>query len=520
MYLHWIIPRIYRTGTAATGFDSFGAPKDPQGELDRRVAAGFPTPSADQAPTIDQQSIVFRNTPNRWLVIRRLHAGTVLPIAARSRVQPFHAFLVESDRLQNIQNLDDSVDLQVDVTPFINGYDQNLNNPDGLAGQAEIFIGQTFQDVFNVPLPGGGVGKWTEQDVTRVPVSVLNSSNHLFPDYIPHNGSVFSMVDGFTYLPDDNPGTKLAKLDSATASYQVIGWHSDKNIADDPFFIDPKLQNPPTRQARMASNKMYLSAKVQDNHVNSWLTNNTSTRTLCHGTMYQVEYSLTDPPKNIPADSLGNLLKQAYPIAIGTTPLDSIMSYVGAHIDTSSTSGGTAQSNPSPEQIVYKDLKALQTLLLKQEETTDSQYEANDMLSSQSYVPTKDSGYSWQLSGQNSEGQPTQPTPDQLTQLTALNMVQEALDIASRDLRLEQWNLWSMWWKYYSQRPTKKITPPPVYQDHIDQSALVVNLGNKVTDLQNQVTQQATALKVSTIMTNLPLRFKLCQLAYATSTGL
>jgi hypothetical protein len=419
VYLHWIIPRVYRTGTAATGYNSYGAPSDPQAEIDRRAAAGFPTPdqSQSQEPTVDQQAIVFRNAPNRWLVIRRLHMATVMPIEARSHLQPFHAFLVESDRLQNIQTLDDSVDLQVDVTPFINGYDQNLNNPNGLAGQAEVFIGNTFLDALNVP-PSNQ--PWKEQDVQRVPVSVLNSSNHLFPDYVPHNGSVFSMVDDFTYFPNDNASTTSKKLDSATASYQVIGWHSDKNIADDPFFIDPKIQNPPTRQSRLSTNKMAFSPKAD---VSKFLPSNLSARTLCHGSMYQVEYSATDPPKTIAADALGTLLSQAYPITIGTTPLGTILAFVRAHIDPNSETG---------EQVLYKDLKALSTLLLKQEETTDGQYEANDMLSSHGYVPAKDSGFSWHLSGQNPDGKPTQPTPDQLTQLTSLNIFQEALDLVSR----------------------------------------------------------------------------------------
>jgi hypothetical protein len=134
IYLHWIIPRVYRTGIAATGYGSSGKPQDAQAELNRRAAAGYPVPDPSQKASVDQQAVVFRDTPNRWLIIRHLHMATVLPEDARSRMKPFHAFLVESDRLQNIQTLDESVDLQVDVTPFINGYDQNLNNPDGLAG--------------------------------------------------------------------------------------------------------------------------------------------------------------------------------------------------------------------------------------------------------------------------------------------------------------------------------------------------------------------------------------------------
>jgi hypothetical protein len=350
-------------------------------------------------------------------------------------------------------------------------------------GQAEIFIGQQYADALSVPPLNQ---PWKEQDVSRVPVSVLNSSNHLFPDYVPHNGSVFSMLDDFTYLQDDKPGTPLAKLDSATASYQVIGWHSDKNLTDDPFFIDQTLQNPPSRTSRLSSNKMVLSAKTSKVDASTFGSKTTSARTLCHGSMYQIEYALKVAPKTIAADSLGSLFSKAYPVAIGTTPLDTILSFVRAHIDPDSQ---------SDEQILYKDLKALQTLLLKQEENTDSQFEASDMLSAHSYLPAKDSGFSWHLSGKNPDGQPTQPTGDQLTALMALNITQEALDLANRDLRLERWNLWTMWWKYYSQRPPagSAIKTSPEYAA---QSALVVSLESKVNDLQGQVDTSSNKLKV------------------------
>src|SRR5436190_12233340 len=41
-------------------------------------------------------------------------------------------------------------------------------------------------------------------------------------DYVPHNGSVFSLVDSFEY----REGNDVQHLSSATADYYVIGWHT------------------------------------------------------------------------------------------------------------------------------------------------------------------------------------------------------------------------------------------------------------------------------------------------------
>lgn len=172
VYIHWIMPRFYRAGVAATDGSTN---KD---ERARRARDGFPDTQGDDP---DHQSPHFRSTPDRWLVVRRLHLDTVRPTDAVSngQVTEFQAWVIESDCLRAFDELDKNVDMEVDASPFIQGAEDNLDV------QAETFIGLKTD-----------ARKWTERgsSVPRVDVGILNSSNQLFADYVPHNGNVFSML--------------------------------------------------------------------------------------------------------------------------------------------------------------------------------------------------------------------------------------------------------------------------------------------------------------------------------------
>jgi hypothetical protein len=56
----------------------------------------------------------------------------------------FQSWVVESDRLSNINDpdMDETVDLETDRTPFINPRDLDPKNGRIIEGQAEIFIGR------------------------------------------------------------------------------------------------------------------------------------------------------------------------------------------------------------------------------------------------------------------------------------------------------------------------------------------------------------------------------------------
>src|SRR4051812_43076118 len=171
-------------------------------------------------------------------------------------------------------------------------------------------------------------------------ISWPNKNPSRFPDFTHHNANVFSMIDRFEY-------GKSEKLESATASYQVIGWHSQKE--DDPFFIGA-MDNNSSHKTIVDGCKLTFSTLVKDgNEVVDWLKSKASTRVLCHGSMYNVEYSASGQPKHAASQQLSTLVNSASPVAIGTTPLDASLAFLGAHIPTAS----------DDEKIMYKDLQAL-----------------------------------------------------------------------------------------------------------------------------------------------------------------
>lgn len=167
VYLHWILPRFYRSGVASTNVDSEGKTKDENSEYDKRTTAGYPGKPQGSAVDVDPTAITFRSPPNRWLIVRSLDFDTVFPIEARKQIELMQVFLLESDTISSIDKLDNSVDLEVDVTPFIHAPDKSAT----LQEQAEVFIGTR--------LDGPDVLKWAEGNKDHVDLSVLNSSNPL-----------------------------------------------------------------------------------------------------------------------------------------------------------------------------------------------------------------------------------------------------------------------------------------------------------------------------------------------------
>ena len=105
VYLHWSLPRLYRTGSAAA--------KDTTNEDGKDITNANPA---------------FRRVPNRWLVVRRLkYSEPAIPLG-------YTSWVVESDRLRMIGELGPEVDLEVDVTPFV-AHDKKTINDEPLKTQ-------------------------------------------------------------------------------------------------------------------------------------------------------------------------------------------------------------------------------------------------------------------------------------------------------------------------------------------------------------------------------------------------
>lgn len=402
VYLHWMMPRAYRSGVATS--------PPPSGE-----GAGSATGGGESK--VDNTAPVFRTVPNRWLVIRKLHPG-FLP---ENKIIPdVEAWVVESDRLRNIGDTEDlgrEIDLQVDVSPYVDGSGT-------IDAQAEVFIGWK----------GPAVG-WAEQKKPRVPLTVLSSSNPLFPDYQPHNSNVFSIVDNFKYELND---VKLY-LTKATASYFVVGWHSDP--CNDLMAIPtPPPEIPSTLESRLSACMMEFDETVLASaDVKAWLESTASGQLLCHGAMYNVQWNADEKPTNLPADTISHHINDKLPVAIGTTPLDSLLAFIQAHKGTETDDDIKKLEN---------DLIAIQALLIAQnDDGVDAQRQATDMLNNQNYDRIE-GGIHYHISGSDETQNPGKPADVEIKALAKLNRLRFAFDTHQRTIRRKRWDLFALWWTY------------------------------------------------------------------------
>ncbi|KAH7320601.1 hypothetical protein B0I35DRAFT_352023 [Stachybotrys elegans] len=442
VYLHWTIPRIYRSGVA---------------DAEKENAATESLPN-------------FPEAPSRWLVVRQIEdMSKVEPAAARSALEPLTAWVVESDRCRTIDGprtstgqhkepiniLPDDTDLQVDVAPFV---DANSTNAEGsvIEKQAEIFIGEKIL-----------APDWTETAVEgqkdpkkRVDIRLMGSSNELFPDFQLHCSNVFSIIDNFGYGKDKMTNKPLYAT-AVKASYSVIGWNS--MAADDIVKLglaDKQTNTYKTRQGRFNELNMHIKG-FQDQadpmasyptEIVDWFRktdgNQIPTRSVCHGAMYGVSWDLNSAPKNILADRFAKVLAEAQPVAIGTTPMDAIMAYAGAHEGIEGGETGRIEAA----------LKRLEAILLSRDDGVEAHMQATDFLYNWNYSRL-DGGdcFFAAASGDQTKPQPGQDpkerkketlklSPEKQATLSELNKQTRLRDAAKRRLKEQQWNAFSLWW--------------------------------------------------------------------------
>lgn len=415
VYLHWMLPRPYRAGSMQ--------------ESDASNVA---------APT-------FVDMPSRWLVIRSLNKDTVQPASARDAVPQITAWMVESDRQWELDELGVDVDLQVDVSPFISGG----TNVD-LEEQAEVFIGA------KVPLDS-----WAgeQEDVKRARLSLLNSSNPLFADYQLHNSNVLSIVDTFSYGDDK-------KLTAATASYYVVGWHSS---VDDDLFTTNGLKS---RADRLRDLNMVLKNIVD---TDKWCQSRDDTRLLCHGALYHVKWNVYSKPQNVLADDYAKILHKANSIAVGTTSLDALLAYIAAQRSSSDDDRSTKLKEL--EEIIF----AMQTLLHARDDGVDTRLEAADQVNNWNYSRI-DGGCMFHPSSSDDDD------PN-----NKLNKLQMQLDLINRTQRQTRWNLFSLWWKCI----TNSMRDDQQYKDDVKaQSDNLKKLQTMANMLQDNIKDQSVGLDV------------------------
>ncbi|KAK0117084.1 hypothetical protein ONS96_012922 [Cadophora gregata f. sp. sojae] len=406
VYLHWSLSRGYRTGASA-------APETERHNPDNGTEA-----STSPNPT-------FRLVPNRWLVVRILKE--FLP--ADARIPKVDAWVVESDRLQTIEDLAGDVDLETEVTPFVM-YDNKAPKGNLLYSQAEKYIGYRSPSLLTT--------KYTESDVPRVSLSIMNSSNPVFADYTIHNPNVFSMKDNFEY-------EKGKYLQHALCDYVVVGWHS--SMDDGPL---GKNGNRGNLKARLEEFFCKLTVDATAELEN----NREKTAVISHGMISDVLYDSKQRPKTSADKYAENFTKDVAmePVSIGVTPLDSVITFLHAHRD-----------DASQEQLLGEGINATATTILEMAELLyeagtdyDSRVKAADLISGQSFKTTL-GGYAWHYDKRKAKnGPPQSPSREEdpvtglseLDILNRLNELQQQLDITERKLAVSRWALFAEWFKY------------------------------------------------------------------------
>ncbi|KAL2214431.1 hypothetical protein CC79DRAFT_1392288 [Sarocladium strictum] len=478
VYLHWTIPRIYRSGIT-------------DAEKEDSATGGLPN---------------FPEAPSRWLVVRLIQdMSTVQPEAARTTLQPLTAWVVESDRCRTIDGkrkyngepwrpidiLPTGTDLQVDVAPFIDANAKN-NEDSILEKQAEIFIGDKI--LSSEWEETAGLANKTDPKA-RVDLRLMGSSNELFPDFQLQCSNVFSIVDNFEYGRDTETDAPLY-ASSAKASYYVIGWNT--NPDDDIVNSGAKTAKP--RQTQFEQLKMKIKGFQKEANpmaaypekIAKWFckaadesTGTLTTRSICHGAMYDVSWNLDSAPKNIPADKFAKMLAEAQPVAIGTTPMDAIMAYAGAHEGIKGQEKGRIEAA----------LKRLEAILLSRDDGVEAHVQATDMLYNWNYSRFEGGDcFFAAASGEQTNVEPGKkpeerkkdtlklPVNKQL-KLSELNRLCRSRDAAKRRLKEQQWNAFSLWWLAVTEAKDNELV-----REDIEKIAVVIAaLQKNVDDMQTAI---------------------------------
>ncbi|EFY85732.1 hypothetical protein MAC_08202 [Metarhizium acridum CQMa 102] len=453
IYLHWILPQLYRSGVAAT--DSVSSER----LSDERLRQGLPDRDIKVEPKAGEASTPeFLAPPTRWIVVRKLNMDSIDP-AAKSQFKQYQAWVIESDYRWTLDDIPLSYDLEVDVSPYIVGV-AGSGDENAIDQQAEVFIGR------KTPLE-----EWSAStDAQYADIDILRSGNQLFADFQLHNTNVFSILDNFEYK---GPNKETCYLDVATASYYLLGWHSDNS--SDPLW-DPMKRY--THEQRLDALFMTLADTGNPDVTEAWLKSTDPARLCLHGAMYDVKWDHKNKPASVPADDFSQrVLDQQVPsFSVGTTPLDALMTYCSAREGLEK--GVVAK--------LEEDLLAIDSLLHARDDGVEGQREAKDTVYNWNFSRFK-GGAHFFFGGQDSQGQPTKPTDAAIDALNEANQIQRILDACRRLADQWRWDMFSTWWKFVSTVSNKEDGDDKTKTDADAISQRLQDLSKCIAELETQL---------------------------------
>ena len=380
--------------------------------------------------------------PDRWLVFRFIAEAVKADgkEASDAEVPPINAFAIESNRIRKLDDFGLEEDVETQAAAF-------LDTSEAAHDQDDVLMG------YKSPLSTWTDGRGIENVRYNSPLTVVDSSNPLLPDFQHHNPNVFSMHDDMTFAL---PGGQRSTLRSARVSYFVFGYYADK--LQDPFTMDPKARPSGHDRAAIPSHSAILQACSMQLHQNgtfekSWLDDNAhDTRLACHAARYNVRWNRDEVPDSVPAESIAKSFESHHPVAVGVDTMDAFEAYLDVHKD---------DTKPS---LVH----SLATVLSAQHGDIHAQRQAAKDLYRNRFLPSSGGAF-WHFSKDrksmvpagvdrkvvSSPGksdmtkspEPKRPSELEIELLNGLNQTQTLLEAQMRHSEQLRFLLFCEWWK-------------------------------------------------------------------------
>ncbi|KAK6511889.1 hypothetical protein TWF481_000793 [Arthrobotrys musiformis] len=465
VYLHWVLPRGFRTGITT----SYSAKEQ---HNQQRVESGFPATGENIENNGEPD---FRPVPDRWFVFRYIASATLSAdgtAATEAEAPILRSFVVESDSIREIEDFGTAEDVETEAAPFL--------DPDKPTGkQGTTFLGQKFR-----------LEDWDPNRHTRRgpgnPLTVVSSSNSLFPDYQPHNAHVFSIHDDLTYTAKD--GT-VKTLHTAQVSYLIFGFYANERL--DPFHFDPyyaKILSAPSHKTILEKCFMELQNTAS---AAAWLGKEAAeSRLICHGAVHEVAWSFSTAPLKVPAEDIAQKFENEHPLAIGTDVMDAVEAYMDSYRSTDAQEGDQSDT-----------MADITSLLRKNKNDVHACREEAKELFRNRFKPTA-GGSVWRFSDSDeaaaaSRTKPTtssvavkedrtRPTDFEKQAINELNVIQHYKDACVRHRNQLQFLLFCEWWKYRAEQETV-FSSSMMSEEQEEKRARIAEIKNTVRGLMYEL---------------------------------
>lgn len=311
------------------------------------------------------------------------------------------------------------------------------------------------------------------------PITVNQNGNPYFADYQPQNAGVFSFFDDLSV----SGGYKFT---NASISYSVIGYHDDE--LGDPLNLDVYINQSPAEKLAACQMKLSDDAPLTADET-KWLNlpitaqlQNNQMRALCHGSFYNIAWSIPSAGSAIPTtlqfpgDILQQAFSQSHPLSVGTNAIDALFGW----LDSTTSTDGVGVSD------LKRYLTKLQTLVLDMNDDIDSQLQAEDLLATNNFLPSPQ-GIIWHFKDKNTDTDSSKLTPsqEQAAALATMNDQQRVVNALLRRQASLQAQLYSTWFTYVADRNTGTVA---------DQKQRVTLMTRLVSNLRTQYGNNATSI--------------------------